>query len=231
VLLGLYTAVASLAQETPPPHIAVYGTATTEVTPDQMVWSLAVRNKGPALDGVAANHTKIVQSALAALKDNGVDAKTIQTSRMEFGENWEYISSSRVKQGYFASTQMSFKLTNFDLYGKLWVALSHISDLSVQGVAFDHTKRIDYQNETRQKAVLAAREKASVLAKALGNEIGEPLFVEEEFISSAPMGANVFNNVRTISDGAGDGNGAVAPGTIPITTRVHASFRLLPKVK
>jgi uncharacterized protein YggE len=222
---------AGFAQETQPPHVTVYGTATTEVAPDQMVWSLKIENHGLKLDVIAAEHPKIVQAVLSLLKDSKVDEKTIQTSRMEFGERWEYKFQERVRDGYFAMTSVSFKITNFELYKKLWLGLAELPSVTVEPVTFDHTKRIAYQNETRQHAIQAAKEKAAALAKAIGSEIGEPLFIEEETIESFWGGNMASNNLRTVETEGTQSGDALAPGTIPIKTRVRASFRLISNPK
>ena len=214
------------------PHVTVYGTATAEVIPDQMIWSLKAKNQGLVLENVAKEHMKIVKDLLRLLRDNKVNEKTIQTSRMEFGENWEYRSSTRVREGYFASTQISFKITDLDLYSKLWLEMAKMPAASVENVAFDHTKRIDYQNETRQRAILAAREKAVLMAKAVGAEIGEALLVEEDLSIETPWLVNsVNNNLRALPDGEPARAEGVAPGTIPIRIRVRAAFRLLANPK
>jgi uncharacterized protein YggE len=88
-LLGVLSASSVLADEGQPPHITVFGTATAEVIPDTMVWFLNVENKGSTLENVAGEHTKAVQAALDFLKKSKVDEKTIQSSRTEFGQNWE----------------------------------------------------------------------------------------------------------------------------------------------
>ena len=219
------------ADEIQLPHITVYGTAMTEVVPDEMIWSVEVKNKSMGLEAAATEHGKTVQAVLSLLKESKVDEKTIQTSQMEFGENQEYTSSSWVKSGYFAKTEISFKATNFDLYKKLWVGLAKISGVSVQSVAYDHSKRIDYRNETRQKALKAAQEKASAMAKVLGSEIGEPLLVEEDLsVSEGWQGNyanNTINNLRTVDNGNTREVTQLSLGTIPIQARVKVSFRLL----
>ena len=219
------------ADEIQLPHITVYGTAMTEVVPDEMIWSVEVKNKSMGLEAAATEHGKTVQAVLSLLKESKVDEKTIQTSQMEFGENQEYTSSSWVKSGYFAKTEISFKVTNLDLYKKLWVGLAKISGVSVQSVAYDHSKRIDYRNETRQKALKAAQEKASAMAKVLGSEIGEPLLVEEDLsVSEGWQGNyanNTINNLRTVDNGNTREVTQLSLGTIPIQARVKVSFRLL----
>ena len=96
----------------------------------------------------------------------------------------EYRSSSRVREGYVASTEISFKTTDLDLYVHLWLGLADMPVVSVQNVTYDHTKRIDFQNQTREKAILAAKEKATASAKTLGVEIGPPLLLEEDLSAS-----------------------------------------------
>ena len=86
----------SAADEIELPHVTVYGTARTEVTPDEMIWALKVEDKGDVLEGVANEHAKHTEALLTFLKAGKVDEKTLQTSRMEFGQNWEYRSNNVV---------------------------------------------------------------------------------------------------------------------------------------
>jgi uncharacterized protein YggE len=232
-MIGALVALSAAADEAPFPHITVYGTATTEVVPDQMVWSLRVENKGPVLKTVAGEHAKTVQEVLAFLKQSKVESKELQTSRMQFSENWEYRSSSRVREGYTASTAISFKTTDLDLYASLWQGLADMKVVSVQGVTYDHTRRIEIQNETRDKAIRAAKDKARASAGTLGVAIGAPLLLEEDLSASegweVNMGAAMLSNARVSVSGEGQGPmAAIAPGTIPIRIRVKAAFQLLP---
>lgn len=226
--VSIIGAVCAHPEDSQPPHITVFGTATTEVVPDQMRWFLHVENRGPSLDSVAAEHASVVGSVLELLKKSKADQKSVQTSRMEFGENWEYRNNSRVREGYIASTDISFKLTDFDSYMPLWSALSRNSAVSVTSVSYDHTQRIQYQNRTRENAAAAAREKAKTLARALDAEIQEPLAIEEELVSEGWQAGNrLANNVRSVDTSGGEPANALAPGTIPITIRVKVTFRLL----
>lgn len=230
IVCFLFANLAFAQDKQPPPHVTVFGTATTEVVPDQMNWSVQIQTRGLKLATVAEEHDKTVQNILLLLKNSKLAKTNIQTSAMQFGENWEYRNNERLRNGYIATTSVSFKLNDFDLYKKLWLALADMPSVSVESVSFDHTKRIEYQNETRQKAIKAAKEKAAALAEAIGSEIGEPIFIEEEQDEIVrPM---MFNNLRMAQAAAAPEEGeSVAPGTIPIKARVHASFRLLTNPK
>lgn len=219
------------ADEIQIPHITVFGTAVTEAVPDEMVWSVEVRNQDAKLDGVAAEHSKTVASVLSFLKELRIAEKKIQTSRMELNENRQYLSSSWVKSGYYAKTDISFKLAEFELYKKLWTGLAKIPGVSIHNVSYDSTKRIDYRKESRQKALVAAKEKAVEMVKVLGSEVGEPLLIEEDLSVSEGWQGNqavlTANSLSAVENVTAQADEQLALGTIPIRARVKVSFRLV----
>jgi uncharacterized protein YggE len=229
VLGSLALAAALPAAESDLPRVTVFGTATTQVTPDQMVWRLLAYNKGAKLSSVAEQHTKLVAQVLSFLKEHRIKDSELQTSQMEFGENLEYKGQSWVKEGYFASTRISFRTSDLATYKPLWLGLAEVSGVTVEGVYYDHSKRIAYQNETRRKALLAAKEKAADLAKTLGSEIAEPLLIEEDLSVSEDWLQTTSNisNRTALEQKEGAEREALAPGTIPIRTRVKVVFRLV----
>lgn len=191
-----------------------------------MVWSLSVTNRGEGLAEVAKQHEEIVAKVLKLLKEQELSEDKIQTAAMQFGENWEYVDNSRIRSGYFASTDISFTLEDFDRYQPLWMGLAEIDAVSVRSVGYDHSERIRYQNETREKAVKAAREKAKALAEGLGSDIAEPLLIEEDLSVNEGWGNVLYNN-RASEAGSGETGEQIAPGRIPIKTRVKVAFRLV----
>lgn len=235
--LALFTS-ATLAQEATTlatPHITVTGTAVTEVTPDLLLWSVALRNTGPELAAVADLHAEKLGQLLQTLKALGVDSATVQTSQMEFGENRVYRNQEQVKDGYFASTNVSFKLTELSKYKDVWLRLSTMNELSINSVSYDHSKRIDLTIETRKKALTAAKEKAITMAETLDTKTGEVLSIREESDAFQPYAAanrmissNVIN--APVFGGGGDG-GALAPGAIPIRCQVVVTFKLVGQAK
>lgn len=220
----------SYAEEIELPHITVFGTAVKKVTPDSMSWHLTVKNNGLNLQEVAELHTKNVEAVLTLLKKLKVETKETQTSRMEFGENMVYRDRSQVKEGYFASTQISFKITDFQKYKPLWMGLSQIENVTVGGVNYAHSNIIDFQNETRKQALLVAKEKAVALAETLGSKIGEPLLIEEDASSQGYRASPNYWNTVSIDGvalpGSDKGEG-IAPGTIPIRMKMKLVFRLI----
>jgi uncharacterized protein len=214
-----------LAQE----HIAVYGTATLQVPPNQMRWLVNVRNTNPQSAAAAEEHGALVASVMGFLRKSHVAEETIQTSGVQLGENWNPVLGSRERDGYFASTDVNFTLADFAGYAAVWTGLAGLPGVTVNGMELDHTDRIRFQNEARTQAVLAARDKARGMAEALGVRLGEPLAIEEDLSVSEGMRAHVLTMSNTvIPEGEpGDVDKYLAPGTIPIRARVKVVFAML----
>jgi uncharacterized protein len=226
-LLLIVPAAKSVEPEVP--HIVVYGTATIQVMPNQMAWNLNVRTIKPNSTDAARTHETMITAVIAFLKQSQIEEKTIQTSRMQLGENWKYKNGERFLDGYYASADVQFELVDFSKYSSLWIGLSGIQGVQISNVSLGHSDRIQFQNEARAGAVLAARDKARAIAETLGSRIGEPLIVEEDisvdegYRSQMPTTSNLNISVST----PGGIEQSVAPGSIPIRARVKASFHLL----
>lgn len=206
------------------PHIVVYGTAITQAPPDELRWSISVTTKGLNITEVADKHDKLVSDAITFLKKRQIPEKEIQTSNLRLTENWEYRGSSRVLEGYYANTDIAFKSSDLSDYRNLWIGLSQINGVSVNGATWDTSQRIELQNSTRIQALQDAKEKAVTLAQSLDARIAEPLQIEEIPDDMEVMRFQA-NSLRAM-DANAEGGEAVAPGTIEIRMKVRAVFRL-----
>src|SRR5205085_573837 len=101
----------------------------------------------------------------------------------------------------------------------------------VNGVEFDVAEPRKYRDETRLKAIRAAREKAEAMAAELGQKIGKPWEITDE--SSANYGAlpNLSYGVVANASFSHNAQGAadestIAPGQVEISATVRVSFVL-----
>jgi uncharacterized protein YggE len=224
LMLIFLKATAVQAGDIEVPHITVYGTAVKKVVPDKMLWNVQVMNKDQLLEDATKKHINIVERVTRLLNSEDI-REDLQTTRMEFGENWNYRNGNRLKEGYFARTYISFSMTDFSKYEKIWLGLAAINDVSVLNVDYDHTERIHIQNETRIKALQEAKNKAAILAESIGSKTAEPIVIEEEWggddvivNSTRALEATTFSNRE---------NASVSPGLISVRMKVKASFRLI----
>ena len=227
-MMGLVLFLSSFgirAAENQLPHVSVTGIATEKVAPDVMNWQLKVESKGADLKSVAVAHTKTAARVLEILKTFKIETDKTQTTGMSFGEEWRYRSGSRVKEGYKASTNISFQLKDFSIYNGLWTRLSTVKNVSVSGVSYDYSKRKALQSKMRVKALLNAKSRAVELAETLGSKVGEPLVIEEGRQNQVAYRSS--NRLMASDSVGGSGQSSVASGQIEIKMEVSVKFRLL----
>ena len=209
------------------PHVTVYGTATRQVTPDEMIWSLKVAKKGPGIPELAKQHSSIVLSVLSIIDKTGVAKEDTQTAMMQFGENWEHQNGGRIQNGFFASSQVTFKLKDFTKYQQLWTELSNIKDLSIQNIGYDYSKRIEAQDKARIDALLVAQKKAQTMAETLNAALGDPLVIEDDQAFAEPRGANLLMASEAVYRSGSPAAGGFALGKILIKTNVKLVYQLI----
>jgi uncharacterized protein YggE len=222
-LLAVLTLSTAYGNDFDIPRIGVYGTATTHAKPDQLRWVLGVKTTGLDIEKVASEHDKTVSMTLAFLKKQGVTDTDIQTSNVSLDENWDYRGNTRVRDGFFAQTGISFISADLPHYRDMWIGLSQIPGLSVESATWETSRRIVLQDITRVQALEAAKEKAIALAKAIDARIAEPLQIEEVLDDWHSNGLPVN---RLALEQASEAGEAIAPGTIPIRMKIYAVFRL-----
>ncbi|MCS1416626.1 MAG: hypothetical protein M2R46_04377 [Verrucomicrobia subdivision 3 bacterium] len=228
VLITLFLPTALRAAHFDIPHVSVYGTATTEVVPDLMRWQLSVRTNGKTVNEAAIKHDKAVTKVIGFLHDQEIDEKKIQTSQVQLAEDWDYRLGNRIKKGYYAVTTIAFESGTLEAYRPLWIGLSKLESISVNGISFDTSKRIEIQEMTRMQALKAAKRKAEALANTLDSDLGEPLMIEEEATRNEDI-RSALNNVRSrrIMADADESGDSLSLGTIPIRMRVKVVFHLI----
>ncbi len=165
VTILLLPIVQSFAGDIEPPFISVQGTALTQVTPDRLIWSLTLKNEGPDLAEVAKKHIELSVELDKAIEASGIAKKDVSTSKMEFGENYVYRNSSQIKEGYLAKTSVTFKTNDFSKYQSTWLNLAAIKEVSLTSIMYDHSKRIDFQNETRKSLIEVFKKMAKLNRK------------------------------------------------------------------
>ena len=215
----------SFAGDSSTPQITVSGSATKLVEPNMLRWRLKVSHVADDIEDVAATHSSNVADALRILAKAGIADSDIQTSRMQFGENWEFRDSSQVMEGYFARTDVTFETESVDLYSSLWRQLAGASGVSVSHVGFDHSDRIRLRNEARDDALLAAKDKAERMVAVLGSTLGAPIAIEEDSSGGRGQSSNVFG-LYAENPGRADSSNDLSLGRIAIQARVTVSFEL-----
>lgn len=213
------------AAEIMQPYVEVFGKSTIEVEPDTMIWRLDITTKDDDLNSVSEQHSQTVSDVLQIIRSKNVEKNTIQTSRMSFGENRIYQSKSWIKKGYIAKTSVVFKLQELQNYQPLWMSLSKVKGVSINDVKYDHSDRVSFRNKARKQALLAAKDKAQIMAETLDVAIGRPISISEIGYNYSSSGSNMIS--FDVSDAAS--SSSISLGTIPISMKVKLVIGIIAK--
>ena len=204
------------------PNISVQGNSIIEVEPDIVVWSLSLRSEGKETDALASVHAKKLQDLLGYLKKQGIALDKIQTQRMQLSENWNYEHGKRFKQGYFASSLVSFE-SEIQAYTVLWKGLAVLDSVSVNGSRFSIENKMPFEKEARILALKAAKEKAIVMAEALDMKVAKPLIIEDNSYTT-DVRQPQMEMMRSAK--MSDSSPIVAPGTLDVRMQVRVVFEI-----
>jgi len=203
------------------PQISVYGSAVSEVLPDQVYWNISVRSEGKKVSELANLHAERIKKVLAYLQNQKIKKEHTQTRQMNLTENWNYNSGKRIKEGYVANTQIQFRSDDLKQYSSLWSGLAELEGISIEATHFDSSKRLSIQSETRTLALKTAKQKAQNMAAALDARIGKPILIEEfEIHDDVRMQPMMESKMMAASDAI------VAPGQLEIRMQVRVIFAL-----
>lgn len=228
--------VIAFAQNTvEPPLITVTGQAEVRVPPDEVLFTLAVENVDK--DMLVANRKTddSVKQILAIARRHNVKPEDVQTSQISVEPKYNtddigYEERSRVKRifiGYEVSKTMAIRLREISRFDQLLADVLKAGITRLSNLEFRNSQIRKHRDQARAMAIRAAREKADLLAREIGQSIGPAYSITEGGGNFGSRSA-VQNTTTTISGDLSDEESSIAPGSISVTAQVTVRFRLNP---
>jgi len=186
--MALFGTLPAVADEDERRSIAVTGVAERRVTPDMARLRLAVVQE--ALDVTAAREAADarVARALAVLRDADIDDSDIDTSSIQVSPQYRWNDTTRERRlvGYRITRGLEVRLLDLAKLGTLLVRLSSagVNEIREPELALKSAEAA-YQ-DVLAAAAANARERAGVLARALGEEVGPVISVRAESRGGIP---------------------------------------------
>jgi uncharacterized protein len=204
------------------PYIEVIGEAEMEVVPDQIYMSIVINEKDNKGKTVLAQAEK---NMITTLKEIGIDTKKdLSVSDMQSNFRNYWIKSSEVM------TTKDYQLIVGDAQtaGKVMKGLERcgISNVSIAKVS--HSKIEQFKLEVKMKAIKKAKDKATELAKAIGQTADKALLIEEvefnNYLEGRLAGINIRNTSMKAVEDAEEPD--IEFQKIKLTSRINAKFEL-----
>jgi uncharacterized protein len=220
--------------QTPPPEkksIRVTGSAEMEVIPDEIYFSIILEeylNK----DKVKVEIDKLEKELLASVTAAGIAKENLQIENV-FGQQWIY--KKRKDHEFLASKRYVIKFSDPDKIDGI------LDKLDAQGIdkvsisKFSHSKIEQFRKDLKIQAIKNAKEKARYLLEAIGEQLGDPIEIQEGNISEDPVyfdkiprhgqGSNSFSKFMSPKiDGGSDNN--INFKTIILRFEITAEFKI-----
>lgn len=209
--------------------ISTRGTATVYVEPDEALLNFSIITEGEDLREARQMNSEISKRTISYLKEAGIEAKHIQTRYLNVGVRYRNYRDKNTR--YFeASQSFNVCVTDLDRYEEIMLGLLEEGIHNLSSPTFRTTKLRETKDEARRKAIVAAREKAEMLAQELGQSIGKAHSITEVVAENNPWGQNqnsYANSVTDINATAISSNAGFAPGQLEIKASIDVSFRII----
>jgi hypothetical protein len=238
VFVIVLTASAALAQNAVDrPLITVSGQAEMRVPPDEVVFTLEVESVDKDVLAAKKKTDESVKQVFALARDNKVNTDDVQTSYIsvepkyntdDLGYGDERRVTKRIFLGYEVSKTIAIRLKDISRFDPLLSDVLKAGVTKVSNVEFRDSQIRKHRDQARAMAIKAAKEKANLLAREIGQTIGPAYSITEGIANRYPSQSMMQNSTSVISGdlSAGESESAIAPGLISVTAQVTVSFRL-----
>jgi uncharacterized protein YggE len=175
--------------------ISVSGEGKVTVTPDVANIQLGIQAQATTVADAQNQATQSMNNVMAALTNNGVAQKDIQTQyyNVQQTTTWDTNKQQQIVTGYQVNNIVNVKVRGVDTdltkAGKVIDAVSLAGgDLTrVSNIQFTLDDPTTYLDQARDKAMANAKDTATQLAKLAGVTLGKPISISESNVSVPPV--------------------------------------------
>ena len=210
--------------------ISVTGTVVTTTAPDVIVWRLHLTHTNKSMKAAKLENDERVKRILALRDELGIGKGDLETGYLRIEREYE-----RDKHGYRGafkhfSVRRSITIRQRDLkrFDEYLDKLVNRAEMEVS-FTYEATNIHQVREQTRLRAIGAARQKAVAMAKAAGAKLGNVLMIREHPpTSSGGMALSNASAINVSSPPTPDaGSETFVPGALQVRITVYATFELL----
>ena len=205
--------------------IWVTGRGEVTATPDIVTLSLGIEAQAASVAEAQNQAKEAMNKVMAALTDNGVAKKDIQTQYFSIQRvtKWDKEKEQEVVVGYRVTNMVTAKIRNIDKAGAIIDAVAEAGgDLTrINSISFSIDDPSPYYEEVREKAMADAKAKAKQLAELAGVTLGKPTYISESMQVPPPI-----YPVRMAEAGAPIET-PISPGEMEIILTVQVTYAIL----
>lgn len=205
--------------------LSVSGIAKMSVKPDIARMSVGVISTGRTVAETQKQNTEKMNAITSAVKAFGVKDEDIQTSNYSISPQYDWTEGRQTLRGYQVSQQLSIKIRDLEKIGDILAKAGDLGSNQVSGVSFEVDDTTALQKQARDQAIEDAKDKAQVLAKSLGMQLGKVISFSEDYGSYPTPVYNSYSKVMMDESSAGAAP-EVQSGSLDISKSVSITFEI-----
>ena len=206
--------------------IWVSGRGVVTVTPDIATLRLGVEAQATTVAIAQSQATEAMDEVMAALTDNGVAEKDIQTQYFSIRQitKWDREKEEEIVVGYRVTNKVNAKIREIDKAGTVIDAVAAVGgDLTrIDSIDFSVDDPSAYYEEARAKAMADAKAKAEQLAELADAKLGKATYISE----SAQIPPPIYRQA-IYEEAMPAATTPISPGEIEISLTVQVVYALL----
>ena len=204
--------------------ISVSGDGKVTVTPDVANIQLGIQAQAKTVADAQSQAVKAMNDVMAALTNNGVAQKDIQTQYYNIQQTTTYdnVKQQQIVTGYEVSNVVNAKVRDVTKAGSVIDAVTAAGgDLTrLNSIQFSLNDPTAATDKAREMAMADAKDTATQLAKLAGVTLGKPISISENNTSVplyAPVYAKAADSVSSTP---------ISPGELDITLSVQVVYAI-----
>ena len=219
--------------------LSVTGSAEVNVLPDQAIVSLTVLDRGDNLQQTQKENARTIEQFTEYItKELHIDPTHIQTNQIEVYPEYKYCDYDTDRkcdplkvQYYSVMKHMDIHIDDLNVYEPLLQKAFDVGISRINQVQFQSSEIRKHKDQAREKAAIAAKEKADAVAKTLGVTVLKPISIQLNVPEYSPyMGYNAYSrgtiNAQSIAYESGSESGGEAVGQLSISANVNVVFEI-----
>ena len=207
-------------------RITVSGEGVITTSPDMATIQFAIVSRSDDPEGARQANASASAKALNAIRDLGIDEKDIQLQNLNLNPIREYDTDRRVyiERGFEAMRTVTVTLKDLDTLPLLISTMVEGGVNRLNSIQYGLEDRDDIELEVLTLAVTRAKEKAEVMAAAMGLELGSLVEMNEHGVSVPRPVMRMEAAYDMASSKAAPEPDAYASGQIDVRTSVTIVF-------
>jgi len=197
-------------------------------TPDIAILVLGIEVQSESVADAQEQATVAMDAVMAALDDQGIDEKDIQTRYFNIYNVTRWVEGPEYKEeviGYRVTNTVEVKVRDVEKAGEVIDAVVAAGgDLTrVNNISFDVEDKTPYYEQAREIAMNYAKAKAEQMAELAGVSLGQVTYVTENTYTPGPIYRNVAMD-EDMAMGSSSVPTSISAGELEFSTTVQVGY-------